>query len=398
MPIEPRIRFDSVSQHPLTFFAMPSESPLEKPAHFTRRQVFQAIPAAAIATGLTSFASTRAPSVPIPPLPWPPPLGSPVTESLRPVIENSQDVHTHYDKIVEVAGWMAYEELPMPNLAVPYGLESKPDVAMDFIMVANTIDTAFTDFKTHVKFQTDYQGAHLSDSEAMFACIKRAMDTGVPVLDGKFLAKITRSDMEKIFAGNIEMPMLDEKTALLQQAGAILTAKYGGRYYNFIRSCAPRLYDNGNGLVERLAAEFPRYNDISNFEGHQIKFYKLTQLGFWQIYAGLGPGGAFRLEDPQKMTAFADYIVPVALRLMGMTSYSPALEHAINTYQMIPRDSTQEVEIRAHCLYATALLTDEINKRRPAERQIIIPQIDARLWTHFHTTEWPHHLTRTIMY
>jgi len=340
---------------------------------------------------MTSAASTGS-------RPWPRQLGSPVTESLRPVIDNSRDVHTHYEKIVEVAGWMAYEELPFPNLAIPYGLEKKPDVAMDFVMVANTIYTAFTDFKTHLKFQVDYAGEHLSDSAAMIGCVKRAMDNGVPILDGNFLAKITRADMESIFAGNIEMPMLDEKLALFHQAGAVLAAKYQGRYYNFIRSCSPRLYDNGNGLVERLAAEFPRYNDVSQYEGHEIKFYKLTQLGYWQIYAGLGPNGAFRLDDPQKMTAFADYIVPVALRLMSMTSYSPALEHAINTFQMIPRDSPQEVEIRAHCLYATALLADEINKLRPPDRQVIIPQIDARLWTHFHTTDWPHHLTRTIMY
>lgn len=69
---------------------------------------------------------------------WPQPLGSPVTESLRPVIEKSRDVHTHYEKIVKIAGWMAYEELPMPNLAVPYGLEKAPDIAMDFVMVGNT--------------------------------------------------------------------------------------------------------------------------------------------------------------------------------------------------------------------------------------------------------------------
>ncbi|HEX3820872.1 MAG TPA: queuosine salvage family protein [Candidatus Sulfotelmatobacter sp.] len=328
----------------------------------------------------------------------PRPLGSPVTESLRPVIETSRDVHTHYEKIVEVAGWMAYEDLPMPNLAIPYGLEKTPDIAMDFVMVGNTIDTAFTDFKTHVKFQTDYAGAHLSDSDAMFGCLKRALDKGMPVLDGKFLASITRQDMQKIFAGNIEMPMLDEKIAVFRQAGEVLTAKYGGRYYNFIRSCPPRLYDNGKGLVEKLAAEFPRYNDVSMYDGHEIKFYKLTQLGFWQIYSGLHETGAFKLEDPQKMTAFADYIVPVALRLMGMTSYSPALEQAINSHQLIPRDSRQEIEIRAHCLYATALLTDEINKLRKPDEQIIIPQIDARLWTHYHTTSWPHHLTETIMY
>jgi hypothetical protein len=98
------------------------------------------------------------------------------------------------------------------------------------------------------------------------------------------------------------------------------------------------------------------------------------------------------------MTAFADYIVPVALRLMGITTYSKELEHAINTYQLIPRDSRWEIEIRAHCLYATALMTDEINKLRSANMQIIIPQVDARLWTHYHTTTWPHHLTQTIMY
>jgi hypothetical protein len=74
------------------------------------------------------------------------------------------------------------------------------------------------------------------------------------------------------------------------------------------------------------------------------------------------------------------------------------LEQAINSHQMVDRDSRWEVEIRAHTIYATALLTEEINHIRPNESQIVIPQIDARLWTHYHTTWWPHHLTKTIMY
>ena len=368
---------------------------------FSRRRLLQglaAFGAIAESESLPAFATESPNRNQSSTLHWPRSLGSPVTESLRPVIQNSRDVYTHFDKIAEIAGWMAYEELPMPNLAIPYGLEKTPDVAMDFVMVGNTIDTAFTDFKTHVKFQIDYRGDHLSDSEAMFGCLKRAMDDGIPILNGKFLANITGRDMAKIFAGNIEMPMLEEKTAIFRQVGEVLAAKYDGRYYNFIRSCPPRLYDNGHGLVERLAAEFPRYNDVSTYDGHEVKFYKLTQLGFWQIYTGLGSAGPFRLEDAQKMTAFADYIVPVGLRLMGMTSYSPALEKAIDSYQVIPRDSREEIEIRAHCLYATALLADEINKLRPPNEQVIIPQIDARLWTHYHTTSWPHHLTRTIMY
>jgi len=63
---------------------------------------------------------------------WPKPIGSPVLDSLRPVIENSRDVHTHVDKIVEVAGWMAYEELPMPEYHLPAGVGvNDPNEAID---------------------------------------------------------------------------------------------------------------------------------------------------------------------------------------------------------------------------------------------------------------------------
>jgi len=330
---------------------------------------------------------------------WPKLQGSPVLDSLHYAIESSRDVQTHFDKIVEVASWMAYEELPMPEFVLPFGVgQGNANDAIDFIMVADTIDTAFTDFEKHKKFQVDYAGQHWSDSDAEFACIKRAVDNGVPFLDGKYLATMTRADLNKVFAGNIEMPMLDEKLEVLHQVGKVLAEKYDGRYHKFVKSCSPKVYDNGNGLVDRLVKEFPRFNDASMLDGHEIKFYKLAQLGIWMLYACLHAQGKFRLEDPQKMTAFADYIVPVALRLHGITSYSDRLEKAISTYQLIPRDFRWEIEIRAHCIYATALLTEEINKRRPADMQVIIPQIDARFWTHYHTTTWPHHLTKTIMY
>src|ERR1700732_2055738 len=333
------------------------------------------------------------------PVRWPTLSGSPVLDSLRPVIENSRDVRTNIGKITEVAGWMGYEELPLPEFTLPFGVGAgDPKEAIDFILVADSIDTAFTDFSTHEKFQVDFAGQHWSDSDAEFACLKRALDAGKPILDGQYLAKISRPELDEIFAGNIKMPMLDEKLAVLHQVGAVLAEKYDGRFHKFVQACSPRLYDRGNGLIERMVKEFPRFNDVSEFEGQEIKFYNLAQLGLWMLYSTLHKSGNFRLDDAEKMTAFADYIVPVALRLLGITSYSPELENAINTHQLIARDSRREIEIRAHCLYATALLAEEVNKLRGPEEQVIIPQIDARLWTHYHTTSWPHHLTQTIMY
>ena len=77
---------------------------------------------------------------------------------------------------------------------------------------------------------------------------------------------------------------------------------------------------------------------------------------------------------------------------------SDALARAVDTGREIPRDSAEEVELRALSIYAVARLTDEINALRPADAQLIAPQVDYRLWKAYHASHHPHHLTRTVMY
>ena len=124
----------------------------------------------------------------------------------------------------------------------------------------------------------------------------------------------------------------------------------------------------------------------------------MAQLAFWGIHGELSGAGHFVVEDMEKMSAFADYIVPVALEVMKIISYSDNLKNKIMNGEIIERDSIEEVEIRAVSLYATDVLTQEVNKRRPLDKQIIIPQLDYRLWKQYHATHRPHHLTITTMY
>ena len=329
---------------------------------------------------------------------WPKPIGSPVLDSLGPVIEGSKHVRTDIDRIGEVARWMAYEELPFPSFPLDFDPETERDQAIDFAMVSNSINSAFSDFTTGEMFQTEYQGRVWSDAQAMTSCLKQAIEAGVPVLDGRFLAELTRRELDEIFSGNIEMPMLDEKLEVLNAVGQTLSERYDGFFHNFIATCSPRLFDDGDGLVDRLIVEFPRFNDISEYAGETIRFYKLAQLAYWGLYSGFRLHGGFRIDDIGSMTAFADYIVPVALRVLDILVYTPELDEKIASHQLIPRDSDEEIELRAHMVYATALLTEDVNALRPPELQVIIPQVDARLWSSYHTTHWPHHLTRTIMY
>lgn len=194
------------------------------------------------------------------------------------------------------------------------------------------------------------------------------------------------------------MPMLAERAQILNQVGAVLVNRYQGAWHNWVASCTPALYADGEGLLERLPVEFPRFNDVSIWRGREVKIAKLAQLGLWSLHLSLARVGKKTLRDPWRATAFADYIVPVALRVMGIATFTPALAEAIDHGVEIPRDSEEEIELRALSIYAVARLTDEINVLRPDALQLISPQVDYRLWKCYHATHHPHHLTRTVMY
>jgi hypothetical protein len=323
---------------------------------------------------------------------------SPVLASLQPVVDGAQLVRINHEKITEVANWMAYEEFAKPDGSMLFDFGNDPDVLMDFTLVVNTMNFAFTNFSTGVKFETDYMGKRWCDSEAMLACLHRAINAGIPFFSGEYLAKVTRKDLESVFSGTIEMPMLDERVVLFNEVGRVLVEKYQGRYSNFVRSCAPRLYANGDGLLERLTTEFPRFRDVSMYHGSEVHIFKLAQLGIWGMHLALSPRGAWKLEDAENLTAFADYIVPVGLRVMNIFEYAPELEKQINGLVEVKRDSEAEIELRASSIYVIAKLTDEINKRRPGMEPLLQPQVDFRFWKSYHATHWPHHLTKTVMY
>jgi hypothetical protein len=319
-----------------------------------------------------------------------------VLETIAPVVEAARDVSIDLERLAEHAGWMAYEELPPPAFLLPFPLELDRDGIVDFVLTATSINFAFTDFETRTRWEIEHEGRLLGDADGMHFCLQRALGEGVPVLDAQWLARVTEDDLREVFrGGNSELQLLGERARILREAGSILAERYDGRFSNVLAG-RPRLYDGGNGFLEVLTRDFPRFDDTAVYAGEPVRFWKLAQLSVWILEATL-PGGT-GLRDLDRLTAFADYIVPAALRVLGITRYSDELEETVRAGRLIEPGSSWEVEIRAHTLYACEELTRRINELRPPELRVIVPQVDARLWVPFHRTHYPHHLTRTIFY
>jgi hypothetical protein len=319
-------------------------------------------------------------------------MAHPVLDSVLPVVETARDVSIDLDRLADHAGWMAYEELPPPAFILPFPLELDRDGIVDFVLTATCVNFAFTDFATRQRWEVVHDGRVLADADGMHFCLRRALAEDVPVLDGPWLAEVTEDDLRRIFrGGNAELQLLDERARIWREVGATLVQHYDGRFSNVFDSagsCAE--------LLDILTRDFPRFDDTATYEGETVRFWKLAQLSVWILQATLPGGTGF--DDLHRLTAFADYIVPAALRVLGITHYSDELEAAVREGRLIEASSSWEVEIRAHTIYACDELTRRVNELRPPELRAIVPQVDARLWVPFHRTHYPHHLTRTVFY
>jgi hypothetical protein len=315
-----------------------------------------------------------------------------VLDTVAPVVRAARDVSLDLDRLQEHAGWLAYEELPPPAFLLPFPLEVSRDEVVDFVLTATSINFAFTDFETGIRWEVEEGGRAYADADGMHLCLQRALREGVPLTDGAWLASASEDDLRRIFrGGNSELQLLDERARIWREVGEVLVESFEGRFSNVFGSA-----DSCAEFLERLTREFPRFDDVATYDGAEVRFWKLAQLSVWILEATLPGGTGF--ADLDRLTAFADYIVPAALRVLGITRYSDELEAAIHAGQLVEAGSPWEVEIRAHTIYACDELARRINEQRPPELHVIVPQVDARLWVPFHRTHYPHHLTRTIFY
>jgi Potential Queuosine, Q, salvage protein family len=144
------------------------------------------------------------------------------------------------------------------------------------------------------------------------------------------------------------------------------------------------LVEEAGGSAERLAALLARGMRFFDDRG----FYKRAQI----VPSDLALAGLASFDDLDRLTIFADNLVPHVLRVDGVLRYDPALAAHIDAGRLLP-PGEREREIRACALQACEQL---------AERTGVPPrELDIRLWNRGQAPEYkaiPRHRTRSVYY
>jgi hypothetical protein len=173
-------------------------------------------------------------------------------------------------------------------------------------------------------------------------------------MDAKAIAAVVGQDPEH--------PLIEQFAAALRDVGIHIGREYDGRF---------RKPAEAAETIPDLAGTFATWNafaDTSRYEGREIPFFKRAQLAA----ADLHRTGTTDLPSLDRLTAFADNLVPHVLRVDGILQLDPDLTARIEAGELLDHGSPEEVELRACAVHAIELLA-AASPLTPAE-------IDSALW------------------
>lgn len=324
---------------------------------------------------------------------------NPVLKSVVPVVQSSGR-HVSIDAValLQFAKRIAGKPLEPSNWKMPNYIQEDSEKTVQFFMVENAINFKFWGKDSTERYSTEYKGIKWEGSAGMVASLTRALDEGIPVLDADYLSKLTMDQARHIFRGNMEIPMLKERVANLNNVGQVLKDKYNGSFYNLYKSSGGYAFNNGKGMVEQLVSNFDAFKDTSvdPYTGKPVEFDKRAQLAVMELSTRLKGTGLFDVKDLQNISPIADYQVPKTLHQLGILTYRPALEAAIKNGKPIPSGSREEIEIRANTVCAARMLEIALKKMG---KNVNVTHVDYLLWSEGRgMKDIPHHLTETTAY
>jgi hypothetical protein len=179
------------------------------------------------------------------------------------------------------------------------------------------------------------------------------------------LSRIHAADVAAVVGQDADHPLMPQFAAALRDVGGHVLADHAGRFEAVVDAAA------GSAVaLATLLASWQSFADVSIYMERPVPFFKRAQLAA----ADVDRAGLASFPDRDRLTAFADNLVPHVLRLDGVLQLDRDLSDSIEAEELLLHGSLAEVELRAGAVHAVELLAAASGGRlSPAE-------IDAALW------------------
>lgn len=309
-----------------------------------------------------------------------------VIDSCNYVAENSKDVKINYNNIEPLIDELSVFDNKHYMLSNPFGimdLEIKDLV--NFLLLYDSIDFCFWGTP---KWKIEYENKEIDGGYALLCVMLNYYN----IYKDKIFDVINSAreeELQKIFDGNVKIPLLAERIEILKSVSKIVTEKMNSNFYETIHSLS-----KDTELFNFIVEKFPSFKDERTYHEQTIYFYKLAQLLTSDILHLRNYKEQLEV-DYTNLVGCADYKIPQVLRSLNILEYSNELSLLIDNNEQLVENSSYEIEIRANTLKVIHYIHNKLDNK--------IARIDINdfIWLKgkkLDKNKKPYHITKTTTY
>jgi len=266
-----------------------------------------------------------------------------VLKSAKDVADKSRHVQVDKEALVSLARKFLENDVKVPLWNCSYHLSGKVDDLITYLLVLDTINFCFWAESGKHKWEIDYKSKKLSGYYALAVSLKIAFETGLPITKAEYLAELSLQKLKDILGGRGDLQLLENRLSALNELGQILLSDYGGKARNLVEASGKSAVRLARLLAEKLSS----FQDVSEYFGIKVSFYKRAQILVADLYGALTGKKWGGFVDMDKLTCFADYKLPQVLRHFEVLRYKQSLAKKVDQKTLLDAGSPEEVEIRA---------------------------------------------------
>ena len=287
---------------------------------------------------------------------------------------------------------LAEAPLPVPTWRHPAMPEQTGPLLDAVVWLGNALNFCYWVREGETMWAVPVEGHDEVDALGLFGALHGAAREGVDLGDAAWLVQAGPAGPTRIFdRGRGTLPLREARIAILAEIGQVLQERFGGRLEHALEAAG----DDAVGMANFLARTFPSFRDERSYQGHRLPFLKRAQLAAAMLHLRRRALGAPGLRNTARLTAFADYMLPRALRGRGVLRYGPALTSRVDALQLIEPHSPEEVELRIATVGACELILGALRERGSTVDALTL---DHWLWSAGQAMDKPHHRVLTTDY
>ena len=317
-----------------------------------------------------------------------------VLRTAKSVAAKSRHVQIDKDALARFCRKLLKQAINVPPWDRTYHFSGNKDDTVSYLLVLDSLNFCFWPSSGKAKWKIDYGPGQLSGYYALAASLKKAFKSGIPMSKADYLSALTLDELRRILGGQGELQLMERRLEILHELGQVLLSDFRGEAPQLVASAGQSAVRLARLLAERLTS----FQDVSEYEGQKVFFYKRAQIFAADLHGALHGKGQGAFQDMDQLTAFADYKLPQVLRHAGVLGYSGALGEKVDQEVLLESGSPEEVEIRANTIWAVELIRQELEAMGKSLRAF---GIDWLLWNLGQDNMFkkrPYHKTMSIFY